>query len=244
MDVPHHKNTRRWGGRPIRLKLPNEVAELLEHHVRWGHKMLTRVAGPLPTTLFLNVSTGAAIKPQEVSKVWSQTVLEGTGVHFGPQMCRSIHVVGTKDAGLEMHPGTAMVMGSSFETIWERVYDKQFNDRQVEAALDDMPRWREAMRRRAAAAAPAPAAPAAAAAVAAAAAAARRIPAAGGAGVGRGGEEEEEVVVVEGGEEGEEDDPEEEEDEEADLQHHQHQHQHQHEHRQHEQNAFKRQRIE
>ena len=148
MHVPHHKNTRKWNGQPIKVQLPDEVAQLLRHHVDWGHTLLTRVTKT--PNVFVNVSTGAPMKPQEMSEVWSQTVLEGTGVHFGPHTCRSIHVVGTKDLGLQMHPGHAMVMGSSFETIWERIYDKKFNDRQVEAAMAEMPQWREAMRQAAA----------------------------------------------------------------------------------------------
>jgi hypothetical protein len=145
LDIPHHKNTRRWNGKSIKLALPSEVGELLEHHITWGHRLLTMCVDDPTPTLFINKSTGAPLRPQEVSKVWSKTVLDGSGVHFGPHMCRSIFVVGTKDRGMPCDPGMAMVMGSSSATIWERVYDKHFNNRQVESAMDAMATWRKTM---------------------------------------------------------------------------------------------------
>lgn len=97
-------------------------------------------------TLFVNVNTGAPLKPQEVSKVWSKTVLEGTGVHFGPQTARSIFVVGTRDNSLPVHPGMSMLMGNS-QNVWDRVYDRHFNERQANEAMATMPKWREQMLR-------------------------------------------------------------------------------------------------
>jgi hypothetical protein len=145
LDVPHHKNSKRWRGAAIKLELPAEVACLLDAHISWGHRLLTMCSDEVMPTLFVNTGTGAPLKAQELSKVWSKTVLEGTGLHFGPHMLRSIYVCGTKDQGLPIQPGMAMVMGSSQETIWERIYDKNFNNREVEAAMASMPAWRQAM---------------------------------------------------------------------------------------------------
>jgi hypothetical protein len=64
-------------------------------------------------------------------------------------MLKSIYVCGTK---LPIQPGMAMVMGSSQETIWERIYEKNINSREVEAAMPSMPAWRQAMLKKAKAA--------------------------------------------------------------------------------------------
>lgn len=144
LEAPHHKTSRSWQGKAIKVKLPSEVAELLQHHIDWGKAILTSMHEQVAPTLFVNTSTGAPLKPQEVAKVWSNTVLQGTGIKFGPQMCRSIFVVGTRDRGLPESPGLAMVMGNS-QAVWDSVYDRHFNTRQVQEAMDGMPAWRERM---------------------------------------------------------------------------------------------------
>jgi hypothetical protein len=145
LDIPHHKNTKRWSGVAINLSLPKEVADLMEHHIVWGHNALTMcVEDPAPT-LFVNKATGNALKAQEAPKLWKTTVLKGTGVDFAPHMCRSIFVVGTKDMGMPIKSGMAMVMGSSQKTVWESIYDKHFNKREVGEAMEHMPSWRKTM---------------------------------------------------------------------------------------------------
>lgn len=141
LEVPHHKNSRAWQGAAIRVQLPPEVEELLQHHLTWGHRCLTIIAEDVQPTMFVNISTGAPLKDQEVSKVWSKTVLEGTGVHFGPQRCRSIFVTGTRDQGLPTPNGMAMLMGNS-QAVWDSVYDKHFNTREAGVAMASMPSWR------------------------------------------------------------------------------------------------------
>lgn len=143
LHVPHHKNTRVWQGTAIKVELPAEVAELLEHHLSWAHRALTGMCDKVAPTLFVNTNTGAPLKPQEVSKVWSKTVLEGSGVHFGPQTCRSIFAVGVRDSG-HAHPGMAMVMGNSTPT-WDAVYDRHFKKREVGEAMQHMSGWRQKM---------------------------------------------------------------------------------------------------
>ncbi|KAI8471902.1 MAG: hypothetical protein J3K34DRAFT_392575, partial [Monoraphidium minutum] len=141
LEVPHHKNSRAWQGAAIRVQLPPEVEELLQHHLTWGHRCLTIIAEDVQPTMFVNISTGAPLKDQEVSKVWSKTVLEGTGVHFGPQRCKSIFVTGTRDQGLPTPNGMAMLMGNS-QAVWDSVYDKHFNTREAGVAMASMPSWR------------------------------------------------------------------------------------------------------
>ena len=148
LDAPHHKNTKAWAGAAIKVELPPEVAELLEHHLKWGHRTLTFQLEDVAPTLFVNTSTGLPLKDQEVSQLWSKTVLHGTGVHFGPQMCRSIFVSGTRDAGMATPEGMAMIMGNSMQ-VWDSVYDKNFSTRQAQTAMDTMPSWRAAMLARA-----------------------------------------------------------------------------------------------
>lgn len=149
LDAPHHKNTRQWNGTAIKLDIPHEVAELLEHHLSWGYSTLTRCSDRVAPTLFLNTSTGNPLKESEAAKLWSRTALDGTGVHFAPHMCRSIFVAGTKDMGIPIKEGMAMVMGSSQNTIWGSIYDKHFNNRQVGEAMAAMPAWRKSMLKKA-----------------------------------------------------------------------------------------------
>ena len=145
LDIHHHKNTRVWHGKAIKIKLPVEVAELLQHHLTWAKAQLTGMHDEqVPPTLFVNTSTGAPLKPQEVAKVWSKTVLQGSGVHFGPHLCRSIFVVGNRDRGLPDSPGMAMLMGNS-QAVWDSVYDRHFNNRQADAAMHAMQDWRAGM---------------------------------------------------------------------------------------------------
>lgn len=145
LDVPHHKNTKRWSGVAMKLALPQEVATLMDHHITWGHRALTICVEEPSPTLFVNKATGGALKPQEASKLWKDVVLEGTGLQFSPHMCRSIFVVGTKDSGVTIPKGMAMMMGSSQDTIWQSTYDKHFNQREVKHAIDNMPSWRHSM---------------------------------------------------------------------------------------------------
>jgi hypothetical protein len=144
LDVPHHKNTKAWGGSSLKFELPNEVAQLLEHHVTWAHSTLVGHTEQYAPNIFINTTTGMPLKDQEISQLWSKTVLEGTGIHFGPQVCRSIFVSGTRDAALPNPPGMAMIMGNS-QAVWDSVYDRHFNTREAHAALDLMPRWRQQM---------------------------------------------------------------------------------------------------
>ena len=102
------------------------------------------VEDPSPT-LFVNKATGQELKPQEASKLWKHTVLKDSGVEFAPHLCRSIFVVGTKNMGMPINKGMAMVMGSSQNTIWEGAYDKNFNKREVGEAMGNMPSWRHGM---------------------------------------------------------------------------------------------------
>ena len=50
-------------------------------------------------------------------------MLDGTGVHFGPQRCRPIFVTGTRDMGMPTPPGYSMIMGNS-QAIWDTVYSR------------------------------------------------------------------------------------------------------------------------
>lgn len=144
LDIPHHKNTKAWKGASLKFELPTEVAQLLEHHITWGHSTLTGHTEQYAPNLFVNTTTGLPLKDQEVSQVWSKTVLEGSGVHFGPQLCRSIFVSGTRDAGLPSPAGMAMIMGNS-QAVWDSVYDRHFNTREAQAAMQLMPAWRHKM---------------------------------------------------------------------------------------------------
>lgn len=98
----------------------------------------------LDPTLFVNPTTGKPLKAQEVSALWSRAVLDGSGVHFGPHMCRSIYVVGSRDRGMPELPGAAMIMGNS-QSVWDTSYDRHFNKRQAAEAMAAMPAWRDRM---------------------------------------------------------------------------------------------------
>ena len=145
LDIPHHKNTKAWKGVALKFELPTEVAGLVDHHITWAHSTLTgHTEQPAAPNLFVNTSTGLPLKDQEVSQVWSKTVLDGSGVHFGPQLCRSIFVSGTRDAALPNPAGMAMIMGNS-QGVWDSVYDRHFNTREAQAAMQLMPAWRQQM---------------------------------------------------------------------------------------------------
>ena len=144
LDAPHHKNTKVWNGASLKFELPHEVAQLLEHHATWGHRTLTGHCEEFAPNMFVNTTTGQPLKDQELSQVWSKTVLDGSGVHFGPQVCRSIFVSATRDSGMPSPPGLAMIMGNS-QAVWDSIYDRHFNTREAHAALELMPAWRQQM---------------------------------------------------------------------------------------------------
>ena len=146
IDVPHHKNTKAWKGTAIKFELPSEVAELMTHHLAWGFRALTNKLDEVAPTIFVNTSTGMPMKDQEVSQYWHKTVLEGSGVKFGPQLCRSIFVSGARDFGLarKSATGMAMIMGNS-QDVWDSVYDRHFNSRDAATAMAQMPALRRQM---------------------------------------------------------------------------------------------------
>ena len=146
LDIPHHKNTKAWKGAAIKFELPGEVAELMQHHLTWGLRALTGMLEEVAPTIFVNTNTGMPLKDQEVSQYWQKTVLEGSGVKFGPQLCRSIFVSGARDLGLapDSAAGMAMIMGNS-QSVWDSVYDRHFNSRDATAAMAAMPALRKQM---------------------------------------------------------------------------------------------------
>ena len=155
MDLPHHKNSRRWSGAGINVPVPLDLVGLLEFHVKVGHGALSMIEaddGRAVRALFLNVrKCDQALGESDMAKVFTRTVLQGTGVRFGPQMCRSIFVVGTRDMQHQqgvgegaLGDGAAMVMGNS-QQVWDSVYDRHFNTRQAREAMDAMPMWRQQM---------------------------------------------------------------------------------------------------
>jgi hypothetical protein len=101
LNAPHHKNSIKWAGKSITVTLPEEVGVLMGHHVGWGHDLLTRCADDWTPSMFINTGTGQAIKPQEVNRLWSRTVLEGSGKHFGPHQARSVFVSSMRDTGFK-----------------------------------------------------------------------------------------------------------------------------------------------
>jgi len=184
LEVVHHKNSPRWGGSSaIRVWLPPELFDLLDYHTSRGYSLLMRgmergdaQQPAAPKSLFISLANARPLLPQEVSQLFTAVVLEGSGCKFGPQVCRSIYVAGSRDmqagaapaaaaaaAAGSSHqastgPGAAMVMGNSLQ-VWDRVYDRHFDQRQAEEALASFPAWREAMQAAAAAAVESSAAP-------------------------------------------------------------------------------------
>jgi len=170
LDVVHHKNSSRWGGNcGIRVELPVDLGELLQYHTSRGQPLLLEQVTDVPgmaaqSSLFLNTSQARPLLMQEASTLFSTVVLEGSGCHFGPQTCRSIYVVGSRDLAHSMPsstsssaapcaactqpsfigPGAAMVMGNKLD-VWNSVYDRHFPQRQASEAMRDMEGWRRGM---------------------------------------------------------------------------------------------------
>jgi hypothetical protein len=148
--APHHKNTKRWKGKVISFELPPEVFTLLNAHSQWGYHVLTRC---LPVgsqqkdpRVFVLESTGQPLKKAQVSQVWCRVALSRVQARFGPQMGRSIFVHHLKSSdtgvgGLD-HTAAAHVMGNSLST-WNAVYDKSYNRRRAQGAVNAMKQWRE-----------------------------------------------------------------------------------------------------
>jgi hypothetical protein len=152
--LPHHKNTKHWGGAAIRVALPQPLVQVLLAWFDWGHAVATQCDEEQPFA-FISLATGLQLKPEAMAKTWAGIVLEGTGFHFGPQRCRSIFVQERRLRLGERAPGpsdaaAAMIMGHSL-TAWDRHYDRQFCSTAAQEAVDTMDSWREAMLQRAAA---------------------------------------------------------------------------------------------
>jgi hypothetical protein len=149
---PHHKCSKHWGGDAIRVQLPEEMGQLLGHHCSWGHAALTRgmdsSGGGRCVTLFLNTSTGQPLKDTEVAPLFSKTVLQGTGCHFGAQRCRSIFVDSRRgaDGGAPGPDGAsaAAVMGHSLR-VWDQAYDRRLRHRAAQQAVQGVGVWRQAL---------------------------------------------------------------------------------------------------
>jgi hypothetical protein len=157
--APHHKNAKRWGGRLIQYDLPQELCTLLDAHAEWGHARLAWVVQegqqqPTPN-VFVMATSGEALKSSQVSQVWCREALARVDVRFGPQMCRSIFVHERRSAdrvegGLE-DEAAAFCMGNTVST-WDAVYDKNYDRRRAQGAVDCMGPWREKVLAKAAAA--------------------------------------------------------------------------------------------
>ena len=114
-----------------------------------GHTVVTRCKGldEVKPFVFVNPSTSQPLKAAEVSRLWCRTVLHRYNVHFGPQMCRSIFVHERRGGERAVGPDdeeAAMLMGHSVKA-WDKTYDKNFQPRRAQAAVDNMDGWRDAM---------------------------------------------------------------------------------------------------
>ena len=146
--APHHKNTKRWKGKVISFELPPELFTLLHAHIQGGHVVLTRCLpdgqGEVDPRVFVLESTGQPLSPANVSQLWCRTALSRVQARFGPQMCRSIFVHERRSSGRVGGPeddAAAHVMGNSLST-WDAVYDRSYDRRRAQGAVDAMQQWR------------------------------------------------------------------------------------------------------
>jgi hypothetical protein len=156
--APHHKNEARWGGAPIKIQLPTEMWPLVEFMVEGGHRALTRTAAAAeaPRTLFVHPSTMQPFQYSTFGTLFRDTLLQGTGADFPPQLCRSIFVAERRRADRAPGPAddaAAAVLGHSLRQ-WDNTYDREFKGRQAAAVPQAMKAWREQLLQRSAAATP------------------------------------------------------------------------------------------
>jgi hypothetical protein len=147
--APHHKNEKRWAGRPICSPISPPLVHLLKAHISWGRTVLTQWQGEeeVHSYLFVHPKSGKPLTDACLSPLWIEYVLKGTGLSFGPQRARSIFVEERRrEERVEgpSDPAAAKIMGNSVAT-WDKVYDKYYTSRMTGEAAAAMEGWREAM---------------------------------------------------------------------------------------------------
>lgn len=161
-EFPHHKNEKYWGGQAIIYEVPQQLVEVLQPHLTWGHQLLAgedtdgdEVQCPY---VFLN-RQGKQLQTSEVSPLFKKVL----DVDFGPQMFRSIFVEERRSQNRAAGPEdehAAFLMGHNVSR-WTPSYDKARKAKQASHALTGMQTWRQQMleqhqQKTAAAAAPTP----------------------------------------------------------------------------------------
>lgn len=153
--IPHHKNAKRWGGKPIECPIPKDMMDVMEPYISWGHRELTKFTTPKPPFLFLHV-----LDPCEDEEVivhpltMAQASTTFHGIMFkedhpqmslGLQRLRSIFVQSMGEAknvsSMPHHGGAAHVLGHCVDQ-WRKSYDREWCERHVNEAIDKMPSWR------------------------------------------------------------------------------------------------------
>ena len=144
LELPHHKNQRRWHADAIIVRLPGELAQLVYTYLLQGHAVLS----PGMPYMFCD-RKGRPFQSAARFCHYFNKVLQriGSPAVFPPSRIRHIFVDERRSLDAAPGPsnvGAATVMGNSVGQ-WDRSYDLGMRSRETQAAVDAMPQWREAM---------------------------------------------------------------------------------------------------
>ena len=144
LELPHHKNQRRWHADAIIVRLPGELAQLVYTSLLQGHAVLS----PGMPYMFCD-KKGRLFQSAAPFCHYFNKVLQriGSPAVFPPSRIRHIFVDERRSLDAAPGPsnvGAATVMGNSVGQ-WDRSYDLGMRSRETQAAVDAMPQWREAM---------------------------------------------------------------------------------------------------
>lgn len=150
MHAPHHKTAKYRGRRALSLRLPDDLNVLLVPYLLWGQKALTAAmaaAGERAMYTFVDLSTGAQLTTEGLYGIWNEQVLQGSGCKFGPKVARAIWVGERCSRDPAAGPddrGASMAMGHT-ERAWRSSYDRFWDEREAQAAVDSMQDWRSSL---------------------------------------------------------------------------------------------------
>lgn len=144
LELPHHKNQRRWHADPIIVRLPEELALLVHAYLLHAHPLLCHGQA----FMFCDKKGRPFEAAAPFNYYWTGVLQKlGSPAVFPPSRIRHIFVDERRSLDPAPGPsnhGAATVMGNSVAQ-WDRSYDLGMRSRETQAAVDAMPGWRAAM---------------------------------------------------------------------------------------------------
>lgn len=148
VELRHHKNVSKWGGRPISYPLPQDLVHMVKLHCKQGLVWL-RLESESPDShsyLFVN-KKGQPFHDSTFSAYFQAMMVRAGGARITPQHCRHIFVIERMSPARVPGPGNleaAAVMGHSVRQ-WEVAYNPTLMRERCQQAVVGMDMWRAGM---------------------------------------------------------------------------------------------------